>query len=1018
MALSASDVQTLYSMLLSSLSPEVSERSPAESALSQCESRPGFCSCLLEIIASRDLACREDVRLLASVYFKNSINRYWRNRRDSAGITNDEKTHLRKKLLLHLREENSQIAMQLAVLVSKIARIDYPKEWPELFTSLAHQLQSSDILASQRIFMVLFRTLKELSTKRLTADQRTFSEIASNLFEYTWNLWQSDAQTILQSFSNLSQGISVNSSAEHQNILLLTCERWLLCSKIIRQLIVCGHPSDVTSAQVVRQVKKVCPVLLNAIQSFLPYYVTFLEGQQKLWDFTRRSCVKLMKILISIQLRHPYSFGDKLVLPAVLDFCLNKITNLEPTTLSFEQFLIQCMVLVKSILQCKEYRPQLTGCVINESGESLEQRKRNSTMAVIDILTTVLPSERVMFLCNILVRRFFVYTAKDLDEWYQNPESFHHEQDMIQWTEKLRPCAEALYIVLFENNRDLLAPVVVSMLHEAMSGSPPSHVDITPEMLLKDAAYTAAGHVYYELSNFLNFTEWFKTTLAVELANDHPNMRIIHRKIAVILGQWVSEIKGDTGKLVYHSLIRLLQDNDIAVRLAACRSLCYLVQDSNFSEQDFFELLPTCWGLCFKLVENAQEFDSKVQVLNLISVLIEHVGDKIIPFASQLSEFFHKMWEESIGESLLQIQLLAALRNFVCSLGYQSPVCYNVLLPILQRGIDVNNPDALNLLEDSVLLWESTLSHASSVVPQLLDFFPYLAAILERSFDHLEVAVSIIEGYIIFGGPEFLNRHASSLVKLLDGIVGNVNDKGLLSLFSVIDILIQCFPVEVPPLISGVLQKLFVICLTGEDNHNPSKTTVRTACGAILARLLVMNTNYLAHLASETSLALVLQQAGLSTNQNILLCLVDMWLDKMDNGTKIQRKTYALALAVILTLRLPEVMDKLDDILSVCTSVILGGGEEVVDEDSSSSDTTSSSAPCSETFGYGAVQSKEFRRKQIKDSDPIKRLSLEDVLRENLKTCAAIHGEGSFNAAVSRIHPSAFAQLQQALKMA
>ena len=42
-----------------------------------------------------------------------------------------------------------------------------------------------------------------------------------------------------------------------------------------------------------------------------------------------------------------------------------------------------------------------------------------------------------------------------------------------------------------------------------------------------------------------------------------------------------------------------------------------------------------------------------------------------------------------------------------------------------------------------------------------------------------------------------------------------------------------------------------------------------------------MNTNYLAHLASETSLALVLQQAGLSANQNILLCLVDMWLDKV-----------------------------------------------------------------------------------------------------------------------------------------
>lgn len=39
-----------------------------------------------------------------------------------------------------------------------------------------------------------------------------------------------------------------------------------------------------------------------------------------------------------------------------------------------------------------------------------------------------------------------------MEEWYQNPEAFHHEQDMVQWTEKLRPCAEALYIVLFENH--------------------------------------------------------------------------------------------------------------------------------------------------------------------------------------------------------------------------------------------------------------------------------------------------------------------------------------------------------------------------------------------------------------------------------------------------------------------------------------------------------------------------------------------------------------------------------------
>jgi hypothetical protein len=54
----------------------------------------------------------------------------------------------------------------------------------------------------------------------------------------------------------------------------------------------------------------------------------------------------------------------------------------------------------------------------------------------------------------------------------------------------------------------LLAPVVVSVLREAMAISPPQETEVTAGMLLKDASYTAAGHVYYELSNYLSFNEW------------------------------------------------------------------------------------------------------------------------------------------------------------------------------------------------------------------------------------------------------------------------------------------------------------------------------------------------------------------------------------------------------------------------------------------------------------------------------------------------------------------------------
>uniref|UniRef100_A0A803R8K2 Importin N-terminal domain-containing protein n=1 Tax=Cannabis sativa TaxID=3483 RepID=A0A803R8K2_CANSA len=84
MALSESDLPAIYSFLTNSLSGDENVRKPAEEALAQCESRPGFCSCLMEIIGAKHLANQVDVRLMASLYFKNSINRYWRKRRDSS----------------------------------------------------------------------------------------------------------------------------------------------------------------------------------------------------------------------------------------------------------------------------------------------------------------------------------------------------------------------------------------------------------------------------------------------------------------------------------------------------------------------------------------------------------------------------------------------------------------------------------------------------------------------------------------------------------------------------------------------------------------------------------------------------------------------------------------------------------------------------------------------------------------------------------------------------------------------
>nr|GMC85878.1 importin-11 isoform X1 [Ipomoea batatas] len=427
MALSAADLPAMYSLLTNSLSADQSVRKPAEAALAQSESRPGFCSCLMEVIAAKDLTAQGDVRLMASVYFKNSINRYWRNKRDSMGISSEEKLYLRQKLLAHFREENYQVV--LFALISKVIHCSSRLFWQMLFHSLMfygsiysfylEKLMSNlkwhafDLIQVALTLSVIISKIARIDyprewsclQKRLASDQRNFAEISTQFFEYCWHLWQTDVQTILHGFSALAQNFGTNTSELCHDDLYLTCERWFLCSKIVRQLVISGFPSDAKTLQEVRHVKEVSPVLLNAIQSFLPFYSSFQEQHPKFLNFVKQACTKLMKILVAVQQRHPYSFGDKCVLQPIIDSCVKTIVDPDPHIMSFEQFLIQCMIMLKTVLECKEYKATLTGRVVDENGSTFEQMKKNISSSVSRLLASLFYHDRVILLCNVLIRR-------------------------------------------------------------------------------------------------------------------------------------------------------------------------------------------------------------------------------------------------------------------------------------------------------------------------------------------------------------------------------------------------------------------------------------------------------------------------------------------------------------------------------------------------------------------------------------------------------------------------------------
>ncbi|EFX60873.1 hypothetical protein DAPPUDRAFT_275128, partial [Daphnia pulex] len=85
----------------------------------------------------------------------------------STSIPEGEKSVLRQKLIGHIHEPVLQVATQLAIIISKIARCDYPKEWPELLPSLLHLVRTEDDSVQQRALLYLHHVTKSLASKRL-----------------------------------------------------------------------------------------------------------------------------------------------------------------------------------------------------------------------------------------------------------------------------------------------------------------------------------------------------------------------------------------------------------------------------------------------------------------------------------------------------------------------------------------------------------------------------------------------------------------------------------------------------------------------------------------------------------------------------------------------------------------------------------------------------------------------------------------------------------------------------------
>ncbi|XP_025912194.1 importin-11 isoform X3 [Apteryx rowi] len=970
-------------VLTQATSQDTAVLKPAEEQLKQWETQPGFYSVLLNIFTNHTLDV--NVRWLAVLYFKNGIDRYWRRVAPHA-LSEEEKSTLRAGLITNFNEPVNQIATQISVLIAKVARVDCPRQWPELIPTLLESVKVQDDLRQHRALLTFYHVTKTLASKRLAADRKLFYDLASGIYSFACSLWNHHTDTFLQQVCTGDEAAATNS-----------LERTLLSLKVLRKLTVHGFVEPHRSVEVMG--------FLHAVFERLKQFLECsrnIGGENICRDRLEKTIILFTKVLLDFLDQHPFSFTP--LIQRSLEFAVSYVFTEAGEGVVFERFIVQCMNLIKMIVKNYAYKPSKN--IEDSSPETLEAHK---------IKTAFFTYPTLMEICRRLVTHYFLLTEEELTMWEEDPEGFSkksvEETGGDSWKYSLRPCTEVLFIDIFHEYNQTLTPVLLEMVH-SLQGS--TNMEDTSAILIKDAVYNAVGLAAYELFDSVDFDQWFKNQLLAELQVSHNRYKPIRRRVIWLIGQWISvKFKSDLRPMLYEAIRNLLQDQDLVVRIETATTLKLTVDDFEFRTDQFLPYLESMFTLLFQLLQEVTECDTKMHVLHVLSCVIERVN------------------MQSEEHNMLRCAILTTLIHLVQGLGADSKNLYPFLLPVIQLSTDVSQPPHVYLLEDGLELWLVTLENSPCLTPELLRIFQNMSALLaltgvtfqdgdryelkslhalltkELSSENLKNCFKIINAYIFLSSSEFLQMYATDLCRSFCELLKDITTEGQVQVLKVVENVLKVNPILGPQMFQPLLPSVFRGIIDGERYPMVMSTYL-----GVMGRVLLQNTSFFSLLLSQMACEL-----GQELDQ-ILGNMIEMWVDRMDNITQPERrKLSALALLSLL----PSVNSVIQDKFCGIINISVEGLHDVMTEDPETG--TYKDCMLMSHFEEPKVTEDEEppteqdkRKKMLALKDPVHTVSLQQFVYEKLKAQQELLGEQSFHALMETVDTEIVAQLQEFLQ--
>ena len=122
-----------------------------------------------------------------------------------------------------------------------------------------------------------------------------------------------------------------------------------------------------------------------------------------------------------------------------------------------------------------------------------------------------------------------------------------------------------------------------------------------------------------------------------------------------------------------------------------CMYNCFFILSLSLSLSLHTQFLSDGTTQLFHLLLDCRECDTKMKVLNVLSLLMERMGVAIQPHVSALLQHLPQLWAESEDQSasMLRCIILSTLTNITHSLGPVSAQLHNFTLPIIQFATDI-----------------------------------------------------------------------------------------------------------------------------------------------------------------------------------------------------------------------------------------------------------------------------------------------------------------------------------------